>query len=111
MFDLEISATAESQLELLEGDASQSKRCKAVKKALRLLANDPRHPGLHTHEWKSTKCPHGGKMFEAYAENNTPGAYRIFFCYPPELVTSSDGDSPLTAPPKRITIVAITAHP
>ena len=36
-------------------------------------------------------------VFEAYAENQTPGAYRIFWCYGPDK--------------KQITIIAITPHP
>ena len=36
-------------------------------------------------------------MFEAYAENNTPGAYRIFWYYGPEKTM--------------ISIIAITPHP
>jgi hypothetical protein len=69
-----------------------------VKKALRLLENDPRHPGLRTHEWSAVGCPHGDKIWEAYAENNTPGAYRIFFCYMP-------------AQRRVILVLAITPHP
>jgi hypothetical protein len=38
-------------------------------------------------------------VFEAYAQNRTPGAYRIFWCYGPD---KDKGD---------ITITAITPHP
>lgn len=71
---------------------------KQVAKTLALLAN-PRHPGLNTHEYDSLEHPFdaNGKVFEAYAQNNTPSAYRVFWCYGPKR-----GD---------ITIVAITAHP
>ena len=58
-----------------------------------------RHPGLKTHEFKGRACPHGGKLYEAYAQNNTPGAFRIFWCYAP-------------SPPRdTILIVEITEHP
>jgi hypothetical protein len=72
---------------------------KQVAKAVRQLAVDPRHSSLHTHEYASLKNPFDpkGKVFEAYAQNKTPGAYRIFWCYGPE-----KGE---------ITIVAITPHP
>ena len=72
---------------------------KQVAKAVRQLATDPRHSSLHTHEYDSLKHPFDpkGKVFEAYAQNKTPGAYRIFWCYGPE-----KGE---------ITIVAITPHP
>lgn len=98
MFELDISATADEQLSRLEGDRSLEKRLKAVRKALRLLRTNPRHPGLNTHVWQGETCPHGDKLFEAYAENKTPGAYRILFCYAP-------------GKPPTIQIVAITPHP
>lgn len=98
MWELEISAAAEAELRRLKADASRQKQYKAVTKALSMLRTNPRHPGLNTHVWKAKACPHGDKLFEAYAENNTPGAYRIFFCYPPHTT-------------RVICIVAITPHP
>jgi hypothetical protein len=72
---------------------------KQVEKCVRLLRTDPRHPGLRTHEYSSIENPFdsGQKVFEAYAQNQTPGAYRVFWCYGP-------GD-------REITIIAITPHP
>ena len=72
---------------------------KQVAKAIGLLINNPRHPGLSTHEYGSLEHPFdkSQKVFEAYAQNRTPGAYRIFWCYGPG---KSD-----------ITIIAITPHP
>ncbi len=72
---------------------------KQINKALRLLEANPRHPGLQTHEYSSLDNPFNPKekVFEAYVQNNTPGAYRIFWCYGPEK--------------RQITIIAITPHP
>ena len=72
---------------------------KQVRKAIALLQSNPRHPGLQTHEYHSLTHPYdpAAKVFEAYAQNKTPGAYRIFWCYGPEK--------------KDITIIAITPHP
>lgn len=72
---------------------------KQVAKALQYLQSNPRHPGLHTHQFKSLESPYDsrGKVWEAYAQNRTPNAYRIFFCYGPER--------------NQITIIAITPHP
>jgi hypothetical protein len=71
---------------------------KQVNKAINLLSDNPRHTGLNTHEYKSLSNPiDGGKVFESYAQNNTPGAYRVFWCYGPK--------------EKQITILAITPHP
>jgi hypothetical protein len=83
VFHLDFTAEAESQLIELRDSPALAKRYKAVSKALRLLASNPRHHGLNTHVWDSRKCSHGDKLFEAYAENNTPAAYRIFWCYAP----------------------------
>ena len=72
---------------------------KQVHKCLTLLADNPRHPGLKTHEFRSLENPFDpkGKVFEAYAQNHTPGALRVFWCYGP-----AEGE---------ITIIAITPHP
>ena len=72
---------------------------KQVHKAIGLLAGDPRHPGLQTHSYSSLSHPYDdkGKLFVAYAQQKTPAAYRIFWCYGPD-----KGD---------ITIIAITRHP
>lgn len=72
---------------------------KQVEKCLRLLLDNPRHPGLQTHEYQSIRNPFDAKakVFEAYVQNRTPGAYRIFWCYGPD--------------PRDITIIAITPHP
>jgi hypothetical protein len=72
---------------------------KQVNKALRNLLNDPKHPSLNTHEYDSLVHPYDPKqkVWEAYAQNKTPGAYRVFWCYGP-----GKGE---------ITIIAITPHP
>ncbi len=72
---------------------------KQVVKTLQHLQQDPRHPGLQSHEFCSIENPvvQGAKVFEAYAQNRTPGAYRVFWCYGPGVET--------------ITIIAITPHP
>lgn len=70
---------------------------KAVRKALDLMASNLRHPGLKTHPFDSLSGPRGEKVFEAYAQNRTPGAWRIFFYYGPEA--------------RELTVLAITPHP
>jgi len=72
---------------------------KQVAKTVRLLATNPRHPGLRTHEYDSIPNPFDKKkkVFEAYAQNQTPGAFRVFWCYGPNA--------------KDLTILAITPHP
>lgn len=72
---------------------------KQVYKTIHLLKSNPRHPSLHTHEYDSIENPFNSKqkIFEAYVQNNTPAAYRIFWCYGPTQ--------------KQMTISSITAHP
>lgn len=114
-FDLQFTSTAEQTYTTLKAAAEQalenrtkSKKQKASKqeglfkqvyKTLELLANNPRHPGLQTHEYDAIQNPHAPKekVFEAYAQNRTSGAYRVFWCYGPAK--------------NQLTIIAITPHP
>ncbi len=96
-FDLLFTPRADADLSVLEADAGLAKRLKAVRKALGLLETNPRHPGLNTHKFSSLKGPGGEEVFEAYAENRTPAAWRIFWHFGPDK--------------KQITILAITPHP
>ena len=68
-----------------------------IKKAIKLLGQNPRHPSLQTHPYQSISGPNNEKIFEAYAQNKTPSAYRLFWHYGPEK--------------DQITIIAITPHP
>lgn len=81
----------------LEKNKSKDKRFKAVRKALGYLQTNPRHPGLNTHKYTSISGLNGEEVFEAYAENKTPAAYRIFWHYGPGK--------------NEITVLAITPHP
>jgi mRNA-degrading endonuclease RelE of RelBE toxin-antitoxin system len=97
MFELLFTHQAGCDLDALEADKTYAKRLKAVQKTLGYLQTNPRHPSLHTHKYSSLTGPKGEEVFEAYAENHTSGAYRIFWYYGPEQ--------------KLITVIAITPHP
>jgi len=115
MFTLKWTSAAQAEYEELKrktaaGLAARGKKGKAkssqaeglfkqVHKTLALLGANPRHPGLAAHEYHSIEHPFdpARKVFDAYAQNKTPGAYRIFWCYGPGK--------------KEITIIAITPHP
>ena len=57
---------------------------KKIGKAMKLLAGNPRHPGLQSHEISSLTKRYGGiKVWESYLENNTPSAGRLFWVYGP----------------------------
>ncbi len=100
----ELKAAAEKALSSRKrkgkGKASKEEGLfKQVHKTVQLLSNNPKHPGLQTHEYDSIENPYNPqeKVFEAYAQNQTSGAYRVFWCYGPK--------------PKQLTIIAITPHP
>jgi hypothetical protein len=97
LFKIFLTPEAEENLKHLKTNKSLEKRYKAAVKALKFLADNPRHLGLRTHAYESLSGPNGEKVFEAYAEQKTPSAYRIFWFYGP----SKD----------MITVFAITPHP
>lgn len=104
MFVLKWSDEAKSVHRSLKGDASQKSHYKAVKKAIKFLAKDPYYPSLETHEFKSLSGPNGEKVFEAYAEQNTPNAYRLFWYYGPNKTDEKGKRIPV------ITIMDIMSH-
>ncbi len=96
-FILYFTTTVEESLKKLKNDAGPKKRCDTVQKTLRLLSENPHHPSLQTHQYHSISGPKGEKIFEVYAEQSTPSAYKVFFFYGPGK--------------REITIFAITSHP
>lgn len=96
-FELFFTDRADEDLTKLETDKGLGKRLKAVNKALGYLETNPKHQSLNTHEYTSLSKQFGIKVYEAYAENKTSAAYRIFWHYGPDK--------------KAITILAITPHP
>ncbi|MGO1054900.1 hypothetical protein [Crossiella sp. CA198] len=97
-FQLLYTAEAEQVLDDLLAKKQYEAKLKKVRKALRLLAQaGPRHPGLHSHDYKSVPGPGGATLWESYVENRTPSAWRIWWIYGPD-----DG---------QITIVTIGPHP
>jgi hypothetical protein len=96
-FSLSFTPVAKEDLRELKTSQHFEKRFKAVSKALKYLQENPRHPSLQTHKFISLFGPDGEEVFEAYAEQDTPAAYRIFFYY-----GRTRGE---------IVIIAITPHP
>lgn len=100
--ELRTKAEANQRQRAAKGKKKSSKAeglFKQVHKTVTLLRDNPKHPGLHTHEYNSIENPfdRSQKVFEAYAQNKTPGAYRVFWCYGPQA--------------NELTIIAITPHP
>ena len=99
---LQVSAAASLGRRERKRDAKAKKAeglFKQLEKCVRLLLENPRHPGLQTHQYDSIESPYGNndRVWEAYVQNRTPRAYRLLWCYGPQ-----QGE---------ITIIAITPHP
>lgn len=84
-------------LEGLRSKTQYASKLKKVQKSLRLLSQNPRHPGLHSHAYKSVPAPSGETLWDSYVENKIPGAWRLFWYYGPDADT--------------ITILTIGPHP
>ena len=99
MFELVFAARARRDLDALERLPRDEGLARQIKKSLAYLQRNPKHPSLHTHAYSSIENPYHPKekVFEAYAQNRTPSAYRIFWCYGPAKT--------------QLTIIAITPHP
>ena len=96
-FEIEWTDEAKATYKLLKANLSDKTRYKTVKKTIKFLASNPRHPSLQTHPFLSLSGPNEEKVFEAYAQQKTPSAYRVFWFYGPTKGT--------------ITLLAITPHP
>lgn len=70
---------------------------KKIGKALFFLSENPRYPGLKTHNIEALSNRYGMKVWESYIENNKPAAGRIFWVY-----ASNEMD---------ITIIGFEPHP
>lgn len=95
-FKLIFSNEAKLKLKHLESQKSKRLLLKQIRKVLGYMETNLRHPSLNTHKFDGISSSLGD-VFETYAQNNTPGAYRIFWHYGPGKST--------------ITILAITPHP
>jgi hypothetical protein len=93
-FRLDFSTEAKDSLANLQ--EVDFKKYNKVRKTLGLMEINLRHPSLKSHKFEALSGPDGEEVFEAYVENKTPGAFRIFWYYGPRQGV--------------ITIIAITSH-
>ncbi len=78
-------------------DKDEERFFKKLVKVLGYLGENPRHPSLQTHEISYFTVRYGFKVFEAYLENKTPAAGRVFWAYGPD--------------PNDITVLGVEPHP
>ena len=102
--EIKFTPTADAQYTALEKMSSNAALFQQVRKAIGCLEIDPHHPSLNTHEFTSLSGVNGERIFEAYAQNKTPGAYRIFWHYGPD---ETRGKKRIPV----ITLIAIARHP
>jgi hypothetical protein len=102
---LRFTPTAHEQLTKIENDPALKGVLKQVRKALGYLETDLRTKSLQTHEFESLTKRYGVKVFEAYVQQDTSGAYRVFWYYGPNDI-DKNGERIAV-----ITIIAITPHP
>ena len=102
---LRFSTEAKEQLAALRRSPATGGTLKQVNKALGYLQINPTHPSLNTHEFTALST-RDRKVFEAYAQNNTPGAYRIFWYYGPD-----ERDPKTKKNIQAITVFSIIPHP
>ena len=103
--ELRFKPTAAEQLRRIENDSVFKGVLKQVRKTLGYLETNLQAKSLQTHEYKSLTRRYGKKVFEAYVQQDTSGAYRIFWYYGDDEVDKAGKRIPV------ITIAAITPHP
>lgn len=99
MFTVVLTVPADQELKRLEALPREAGLVKQIKKALGNLARDPHYSSLQTHKFSGLNNPYDATkdVFEAYAQQHTPAAVRILWCYGPKH--------------REMTILAIIAHP
>jgi hypothetical protein len=96
-FELVFTEHADQQMDELENAKDKKNILKAVNKVLGFMETNLRHHSLQTHKYDAIRGPNKEDVFESYAQNKTPGAYRIFWHYGPGK--------------NKITILEISPHP
>jgi hypothetical protein len=76
---------------------NEARLLKKLGHTIELLTQNPKHPGLHTHEIDALTKRYGMKVWQSYLENGKPQAGRVFWVYGPEREV--------------ITIIGLVPHP
>lgn len=105
MRKLRFTHTADEQLSQIEDNPALKDVLKQVRKTLGYLETNLRAKSLQTHEFEALTKRYGKNVFEAYVQQNTPGAYRTFWHYGPDEIGKNGERIAI------ITIVDITPHP
>jgi hypothetical protein len=112
-FKLRFSPSAKATLKALEsGGPNEQAKLKKVRKALAFLEQNPRYPGLNSHQYETFPVGKDVKVWDSYVENRTPSAWRIFWCFGPDEpgAPGKPGEAEAKKLPV-ITVLAIGPHP
>lgn len=102
---LRFTPSADEQLRRIEGDPALEGVLKQVRKTLGYLETNLRAKSLQTHKHESLSIRYKREIFEAYAQQNTPAAYRVFWHYGDDEIDKKGNRIPY------ITVIAILPHP
>lgn len=102
---LRFKPTASGELDRIENDPASKGILNQVRKTLGYLETNLKAKSLQTHEFESLTRRYGVKTFEAYAQQNTPNAYRVFWQYGPDEIDKNGNRISI------LTIVGIGPHP
>ena len=103
--ELRFSPNADEQLARIENTSALKGVLKQVRRTLGYLETNLQAKSLRIHPYESLTRRYGRKVFEAYVQQDTPGAYRTFWYYGDDEIDKNGKRIPI------ITIVAITPHP
>jgi len=103
--ELRFSPNAIKQLEEIGINPELMGVLKQIRKTLGYLETDLKAKSLQTHEFESLTRRYKRKVFEVYVQQNTPGAYRIFWYYCEDETGKNGERIPV------VTVVAIVSHP
>ncbi|MDD4858984.1 MAG: hypothetical protein PHR56_02110 [Dehalococcoidales bacterium] len=103
--ELRFTPTASEQLSAIENNPALKSVLKQVRKTLGYLETNLRAISLQTHKYESLTSRYKREVFEAYVQQNTPGAYRVFWHYGDDETDNKGKRIPI------ITIIAIVPHP
>ena len=103
--ELRFKPTADEQLARLESSPAHKGTLKQVRKTLGYLETNLQAKSLQNHPHESLTRRYGIPVFQAYAQQNTPAAYRVFWHDGPDEKDKNGKPIPI------ITILAITQHP
>jgi len=103
--ELRFKPSANEQYDRIKSDPALRGILKQVRKTLGYLETNLQAKSLQTHEYESLTKRYGKKVFEAYVQQDTPAAYRVFWHYGPDKIDKNGERIPI------ITVVAITPHP